>query len=239
MRIKVLFFGILKDMVGLTEETLELQPGSRLETAFNHYATQSPSLKEMAASIVMARNQQFASPSTPLAEGDEVAFLPPVSGGSPRCARELTTEPEGHFFALTREPIDTAGLRQRLLRGEDGALVTFEGTARNNTRGRPTLHLDYECYEPMALQVLSQIGCDIARSYPIGRIAIIHRLGRLRIGETSAVVAVSAPHRQPAFEAALEGINRLKRLVPIWKKEHFVDGEVWVEGQWDASVLKP
>jgi len=239
VRIKVLFFGILKDLSGLAEETLEVEPGSRLETVFNHYATEFPRLQEMAASIVMARNQQFASPSTPLAEGDEAAFLPPVSGGSPRCAHELTTEPEGHFFALTREPIDTAGLRQRLLRGEDGALVTFEGTARNNTRGRRTLHLDYECYEPMALQVLSQIGCDIARSYPIGRIGIIHRLGRLRIGETSVAVAVSAPHRQPAFEAALDGIDRLKRLVPIWKKEHFLDGEVWVQGEWDASVLKP
>ena len=239
MRIKVLFFGILKDLAGRAEEVLELEPGARLETVFNQYAARFPRLKQMAGSIVMARNQQFAAPSTALAEGDEVAFLPPVSGGSPRYSDELTVEPEGHFFALTREPIDTGELRKRLLRGQDGALVTFEGAARNNTAGRRTLHLDYECYQPMALRVLAEIGCDIARSHPIGRIGMIHRLGRLRIGETSVAVAVSAPHRQPAFQAALEGINRLKRLVPIWKQEHFVDGAVWAQGEWDPSVLKP
>lgn len=239
MHIRVLFFGVLKEVAGQAEEVLELEPGARLETVFNQYAERFPRLREMAGSIVMARNQQFAAPSTALAEGDEVAFLPPVSGGSQRYAAELTVEPEGHFFALTREAIDTAELRARLLRGEDGALVTFEGTARNNTRGRPTLHLDYECYQEMAFRVLAEMGCEIARRYPIGRIGIIHRLGRLRVGETSVAVAVSAPHRQPAFEAALEAINRLKRQVPIWKKEHFLDGEVWAAGEWDASLLKP
>lgn len=238
MRIRVLFFGILKEVAGQAEEVLELGPGARLETVFNQYAARFPRLKEMAGSIVMARNQQFAGPSTALAEGDEVAFLPPVSGGSARYTAELTVEPEGHFFALTREMIDTGELRVRLLRGEDGALVVFEGTVRNNTRGRRTLHLEYECYEEMALRVLAEMGRQIARSHPIGRIGIIHRLGRLHIGETSVAVAVSAPHRQPAFQAALEGINRLKRLVPIWKKEHFLDGESWAEGDWDASLLR-
>ena len=108
---------------------------------------------------------------------------------------------------------------------------------RNNSHGRATLYLDYECYEPMAVQVMARIGCEIARSHAIGRMAIVHRLGRLQIGETSVAVLVSAPHRKPAFEAALEGINRLKRRVPIWKKEYFADGEVWVDGEWDQSVL--
>ena len=118
----------------------------------------------------------------------------------------------------------------------EGAVVTFEGTVRNHTGGRPTLCLDYECYESMALKTIARIGLEIAGAHQVSRIAMVHRLGRLLVGETSVVVIVTAPHRRPAFEAALEGINRLKKLVPIWKKEHFVDGEVWVEGEWDRDV---
>jgi molybdopterin synthase catalytic subunit len=145
--------------------------------------------------------------------------------------------PAGHFFALTREPIDTRALAARLLRGEDGAAVHFEGVVRNNTKGRPTLFLDYDCYEPLAIRTMEEIGLDIAARHAIGRIGMVHRLGRMEIGEASVVIVVTAPHRKPAFDAALEGINRLKKLVPIWKKEYFEDGEVWVEGEWDSSVL--
>ena len=122
------------------------------------------------------------------------------------------------------------------MQGEDGAVITFEGVVRNNTKGRRTLYLDYECYEPMAIKTLDGIGRSIAESYAIDRIAMVHRLGRMQIGETSVAVIVTAAHRKAAFDAALEGINRLKRLVPIWKKEYFVDGEVWVEGEWDQDA---
>jgi molybdopterin synthase catalytic subunit len=108
---------------------------------------------------------------------------------------------------------------------------------RNNTKGRATKYLDYECYEPMAIKMMAEIGLAIASEHAIGRIALVHRLGRMEIGETSVAVVVTAPHRRPAFEAALEGINRLKRMVPIWKKEYFADGEVWVEGEWDEKLL--
>jgi len=168
-----------------------------------------------------------------LRAGDEVAFLPPVSGG----VTSSSETPEGNFYALTRDPIVTQTIAARLLRGEDGAVVHFEGVVRNNTNGRRTLYLDYEGYEVMALRVMAEIGNDIAARHAIGRMAMVHRLGRLQIGETSVAVVVTAPHRKPAFEAALESINRLKKLVPIWKKEYFEDGEVWVEGQWDDSVL--
>jgi molybdopterin synthase catalytic subunit len=114
--------------------------------------------------------------------------------------------------------------------------VTFEGTVRNNTKGRPTKCLDYEGYESMALKTMARIGREIAAGYQVERVAIVHRLGRLLIGETSVVVIVTAPHRRAAFEAALEGIDRLKKVVPIWKKEHFLDGEVWVEGAWDDRI---
>jgi molybdopterin synthase catalytic subunit len=228
----VLFFGILKDLAGKREDCLEISEGGKLADVLTEYGRRFPRIAGMAGSIVLARNQQFAAPSTPLAEGDEVALLPPVSGGS---VQEIV-DPEGHFFALTRDAIDSKALAARLLRGEDGAVVDFQGVARNNTHGRPTLYLDYECYEPMALKVMAGIGREIACSHPIGRIAMVHRLGRIEIGETSVAVVVSAPHRKPAFEAALEGIDRLKRTVPIWKKEHFEDGAVWVDGEWDPNV---
>jgi molybdopterin synthase catalytic subunit len=238
VRVKVLFFGVLKDVVGRAEDVLELAPGSRLEAVFDHYAGRHPRMREMAGSIILARNHEFSSLAAAVAEGDEVAFLPPVSGGSGRYTHEIVQKPGDHFFALTREPVDARELEFRLLRGEDGAVVTFQGVVRNNTRGRRTLYLDYECYESMAVKMMADIGCQIVRSHAIGRIAIVHRLGRMQIGETSVAVVVTAPHRKAAFAAALEGIDRLKRLVPIWKKEHFEDGEVWVEGQWDESVLR-
>lgn len=236
--IRVLFFGQLKDITGLSTDSFEAPEGADLASLFAHYAQRYPKLKALEGSIVMARNHEFASRADTLADGDEVAFLPPVSGGSSDYSREIADADTGNFFALTRLPVDTRLIRQRLLRGEDGAVVDFQGVVRNNTNGRATLWLDYECYEPMALKIMAAIGRDIAASHPIGRIAMVHRLGRMEIGETSVAVVVTAPHRRPAFEAALEGINRLKKLVPIWKKEYFAGGEVWVEGEWDESLLQ-
>src|SRR5262249_17407461 len=185
-------------------------------------------------SVVIACNQEFAAPSTKIKDGDEIAFLPPVSGGAGPEQFEIAHS--GNYFALTRHAIDSRGIIARLMTGAEGAVVTFEGSVRNNTKGRPTLCLDYECYEAMALKVMAAIGGEIAAAHAIGRIAMVHRLGRMLIGETSVAVIVTAPHRRAAFDAALEGINRLKKVVPIWKKEHFVDGEVWVEGEWDQAL---
>jgi MoaE-MoaD fusion protein len=239
MRVKVLFFGMLKDIVGSAEEQLTVADGAQLRSIFDHYASRFPRLGQLSSSIVLARNHEFSDASACVTDGDEVAFLPPVSGGSaaPELAYSHEIQDEGgHFFALTRQPIDARALVGRIVAGEDGAVVNFEGVVRNNSKGRKTLSLEYECYEPMAIKTLAAIGREIAASYPIGRIAMVHRLGRMEIGETSVAVIVTAPHRKPAFDAALEGINRLKRLVPIWKKEHFVDGEVWVEGEWDRNA---
>ncbi|MDX2149981.1 MAG: molybdopterin converting factor subunit 1 [Bryobacteraceae bacterium] len=234
MRVRVLFFGMLKEIVGRPEDALDLPPGAQVESVFDHYAAAAPPLRDLRKSIVLAHNHEFVDARTPLSDGDEVAFLPPVSGGS---SHEIS-DPGGHYFALTRQVIDTRRLQERLLRGEDGAVVAFEGVVRNNSGGRATRFLDYECYEPMALKVMAQLGLDLAASFAIGRVALVHRLGRLQIGEASVAVVVTAPHRRPAFEAALEAINRLKKIVPVWKKEHFEDGEVWVEGQWDEKVVQ-
>ncbi len=230
--VRVLFFGLLKDICGGAEARLDLPPGSTTGSVFEHYAAAFPKLRQMASSIVLARNHEFAGTREPLAEGDEVAFLPPVSGGS---LPEIE-DAEGHFFALTRDPIDPRALETRVLQGHDGAVVTFQGVVRNNTRGRETLRLEYECYEAMAIRKMAEIGREIASQHAISRIAMVHRLGTMEIGEASVVIVVAAPHRKPAFDAALEGINRLKRLVPVWKKEFFADGEVWVEGEWDENA---
>jgi MoaE-MoaD fusion protein len=233
MRVKVLFFGMLKDVTGLSEDSLEVAGGASLGSVFDHYAGRFPRLGSLSSQIVLARNQQFASPSDPVSDGDEVALLPPVSGGSgaPEAGGEL-------YVALTRDPIDPRSLEDRVRRPADGAVVVFEGVVRNNTRGRATAFLEYECYEAMALPVMAAIARELAAEFAIGRVAMVHRLGRMDIGEASVVIAVSAPHRRPAFEAALEAINRLKRTVPIWKKEHFADGEVWVEGEWDEKTAR-
>jgi molybdopterin synthase catalytic subunit len=227
----------LRDITGRSEEAIEVDAGARLDSIFDRYAGQFPRLKELRSSIVLASNHQFCDRSEVVHENDEIAFLPPVSGGSGRYTQQILDAGPGHFFALTREPIDTSAIAKELLQGVDGALVNFEGVVRNNTKGRPTEFLDYECYEPMAIKTLAEIGRELAAAHAINRIAMVHRLGRMQVGETSVAVLVTAPHRKPAFEAALEGINRLKRTVPIWKKEHFTDGEIWVEGEWDDSVL--
>ncbi len=229
---------MLRDITGRSEEAIEVDPGARLESIFERYAGEFPRLKALSSSIVLAANHQFCDRSEIVRENDEIAFLPPVSGGSGRYTQQIFDAEPGHFFALTREPIDTAAIAKQLLQGLDGAIVNFEGVVRNNTKGRATEYLDYECYEPMAIKMLAEIGRELAAAHAISRIAMVHRLGRMQVGETSVAVIATAPHRKAAFEAALDGINRLKRTVPIWKKEHFTDGEIWVEGEWDESVLK-
>jgi molybdopterin synthase catalytic subunit len=236
MRVRVLFFGVLKELAGRGSEDAEFAAGADLRAVLDHYAALSPAVGKMAGSIVVARNRAFAEPATKIAEGDEIALLPPVSGGSEDGVDGIEIEEAGNYFAITRQPIDTRRILMRLLRGGEGAVVTFEGTVRNNTGGRRTLYLDYEGYEPMALRTMAEIGRELVRAFAVERIAMAHRLGRLLVGETSVAVLATAAHRRPAFEAALAGIDRLKQRVPIWKKEHFADGEAWVEGAWGPNV---
>jgi MoaE-MoaD fusion protein len=233
MRVRVLFFGVLKDLVGCAEDALDVPSGSTLQDVFERYSERFETLRGRRSSVLFARNQEFAAPGTLLADNDEVAFLPPVSGGS-NMAAEAKAQ---NIFAITRTPIDSQALARSLQRPEDGAIVIFEGVVRNNTKGRPTAYLDYEAYEPMALAQMRQIGQEILAEFELGRIGIVHRLGRLQIGEASVVIIASAPHRRPAFEAALKAIDRLKREAPIWKKEYFEDGAIWVDGEWDDSLL--
>jgi len=244
--VRVLFFGVLQEITGIRSEEIEIAPGATLGGLFERYAERFETLRESRSSILLARNREFAKADTELEDNDEVAFLPPVSGGSDPAQGEAPREPfggteireeAGHLFALTRQAIESARLAREMQRPEDGAVIVFEGVVRNNTKGRRTQYLEYECYEPMALAGMAAIGREIAAQYAVGRVAMVHRLGRLEIGEASVAIVVSAPHRKPAFDAALEGINRLKREVPIWKKEYFEDGALWVDGEWDDRLL--
>ncbi len=226
---------MLKDATGVEETVLELPEGATAEEAFAAAAARWPELGRRRRSTVIAVNQRYALPADVLREGDEVAFLPPVSGGHDGWLR-AEEDPAGHFFALTRDPIDVEALRRRVAQPQDGAVVVFEGIVRDHSGNRRTLFLDYECYEPMAIRELSRLGREIAARHAVSRVAIVHRLGRMEIGEASVAIAVAAPHRRAAFDAAREAIDRLKKEVPIWKKEHFEDGAVWVEGEWDPSI---
>lgn len=233
MRIRVLFFGVLKDLVGCADDTIEVAAGTSVGDIFEQYSERFETLRGKRSSILFARNQEFTVPSALLADHDEVAFLPPVSGGSENPA--AVKEP--HVFSLVRAPIDAEALAQHLQRPESGAVVTFEGVVRNNTKGRPTLYLDYEGYEPLAVARMKQIGLEILSQFDLGGIGIVHRLGRLQVGEASVAIVTTAAHRRPAYDASMLAIDRLKREVPIWKKEYFEDGAVWVEGAWDEALL--
>jgi molybdopterin converting factor subunit 1 len=227
MRIRVLFFGRLKDITGCAEDWAELDDGAHLEDLFTRYGRQFPALAAFRPSLVASVNEEFAEWRVALRAGDEVAFLPPVSGGS--SAKPITAAPDV-ICEFVREPIRAAEIVAALKAPADGAVVVFDGIVRNHSSGRETLYLEYEAYEAMALKKMRAIGEQTRKQFHVHRVAIVHRLGKLDIGETSVFIAVSSPHRAAAFDACRFAIDSLKTTVPIWKKEFFRDGAVWVEG---------
>jgi molybdopterin synthase catalytic subunit len=167
-----------------------------------------------------------------LRDGDEVALLPPVSGG---CAADLSSATGA--VALVRERIDSPSLVAAIKQGEDGAVVVFDGIVRNHTRGRRTLYLVYEAYEEMALRRMRALVQETITVHGVRQVTIVHRLGQLQVGETSVLIAVASGHRAQAFESCRWLIDTLKKTVPIWKKEHFEDGAVWADGEPFPSEL--
>jgi MoaE-MoaD fusion protein len=239
--VRVLFFGAARDVVGKEEINLSIESGSDAAHTFEQLLTAHPALSRFGKSLLLAVNQEYAEPNREVHEGDELAVFPPVSGGSTGSAdvppsagsadvpsaSTITSD----FFELTTHPIDVGAVARRVVLPECGATVTLDGYAREWTKGRRTLYLVYEAYEQMALREMKRLGRQAHEKFDIAHIGIVHRTGRLEIGETSVVIAVSAPHRRAAFEACEWAIRELKRTVPIWKKEVFEDGEVWVEGE--------
>ena len=230
MRVRILFFGILREMVGKSVDLIDLPEGASVRDALARYESQVPKLKELLSSLALAVNQQYAGPDKKLSADDEVALLPPVSGGAPDAAGEQSAG-RRRYALIVRGVIDTQRTVAGIKRGEDGATVVFEGVVRNQTRGRNTLYLDYEAYEEMALEQLESLADQALQRFQIRDVAIVHRLGRLEIGETSVLIAVVSAHRAAAFEACRWLIDTLKRTVPIWKKEYFEDGAVWADGE--------
>jgi molybdopterin converting factor subunit 1 len=227
MQVRVLFFGRLKDIVGKSEESADLSEGARVEDLFARYGRSFPELAQFRSSVVASVNQEFAEWRAPLSSGDEVAFLPPVSGGSTPAGATVGE----NLCVLVRNRIDTAEIFEKLKAPPDGAVVVFEGIVRNHSGNRATLYLEYEAYEAMALAKMREIGEQMREKFSIRRFAMVHRLGRLEIGETSVLVVVCSAHRAAAFDACRFGIDTLKSTVPIWKKEFFRDGAAWAEGE--------
>ena len=224
MRVRVLFFGMLKEAAGKQSETLELPEGSAVTTLLEHYGARVPRLREMLASVAVAVNQQYSGAETKLKAEDEVALLPPVSGGSEALKSR-------RYATIVRDPIDTEKVLGSVKRGEDGAAVVFEGVVRNQSRGRRTLYLEYEAYEEMARQQMNLLAEQALKQFSVRDVRLVHRLGRLEIGEISVLIVVVSAHRAAAFDACRWLIDTLKRSVPIWKKEHFEDGAVWADGE--------
>ena len=225
MNIEVLLFARLRELVGQDRVMVHRQELLTVRDVWDGLRAQYPQVDGLGKSLLISVNQEFASWDSPVREGDELAFFPPVSGGA-----EIDNP-----IQIVRSPILVEPLVARLQQPEDGAVVVFEGIVRNNTRGRSTLYLEYEGYEPMALKKMKEIEEDARGRWPVNRIGIVHRLGRLEIGEASVVIVVTSAHRKAAFEACHYAIDTLKKAVPIWKKEFFADGEVWVEGDTSSS----
>jgi molybdopterin synthase catalytic subunit len=226
MQLRVLCFGRLRELIA-PEIAAELSSPATVADLWRSLREQHPALAAYDGAIAVAVNQSFASLSTLLAEGDEVALLPPVSGGSEEPELPLISAHAG----LQREPIDAAPLLAQIKDGEDGAVCLFDGIVRNHSRNRRTLYLEYEAYPAMALAGMETLAQEALAGFPIRDVRIVHRVGRLEIGETSIIIAVASAHRAAAFDACRWIIDSLKRTVPVWKKEIFEDGAIWADGE--------
>ncbi|HYM63218.1 MAG TPA: molybdenum cofactor biosynthesis protein MoaE [Gaiellaceae bacterium] len=211
MRVVVRLFAGLRERAGTGEQQVELAEGA---VAADVWALLRDRLGDRPEGLVLAVNRRYAAEDTPLSDGDEVALIPPVSGGSP--------------VRLTADPIDLAAVAAEVADDRAGAIATFSGTTRVESRGRSVRHLDYEAYTEMAEQVMTDLVEALKGKYDLCDVGIVHRTGRVGIGETSVAIAVSAPHRGDALAACAEAIDTLKQTVPLWKKEAYEGGEEWI-----------
>ncbi|MBM3934713.1 MAG: molybdopterin converting factor subunit 1 [SAR202 cluster bacterium] len=239
MQVKVRLFASYREKAGRPEVELDLPDGATAGDAAREVVRRYPRVTGDPSKLVIAVNHEYATHAAPLRHGDEVALIPPVSGGSGETSPSSpptgeTTE--GVFVLITDAPLDPEALTERVRRDSAGAVVTFLGTTRDNSIGRKVLHLEYEAYRPMADNKLAEIIAEMRARWPLEVVAIAHRLGRLEISEISLVVAVSSPHRKDAFAACMYSVDRIKQTVPIWKKEFFVGGEVWIESPEDVAM---
>ena len=225
MRVQLLPFGVLKDC--LSEAPLELPAEtsvSDLLALLRERLQAQPAIAQLLGRIAVSVNAEYAQSGQILQEGDLVGLLPPVSGGSIELSSPMRTY-------LTRDAISADELIAAAKQGSDGAVVVFDGIVRDNTRGRRTLYLDYEAYEEMAERQIAELAGQAVERFGVRGVTLVHRLGRLEIGETSVLIVVASAHRGAAFEACRWLIDTLKKTGPIWKKETFADGVVWADGE--------
>ena len=226
MRIQVLCFGRLRELLA-PEIAVELSFPATAGDLWRSLRQQYPALAPYEGAVAIAVNQSFASPSTALGPGDQVALLPPVSGGLGGPGLPLASA----HARLQRGPIDSAALLARIKAAEDGAACLFDGIVRNHTRNRRTLYLEYDSYPAMALAEMERLALQALALFPVRDVHIVHRVGRLEIGDSSVVIVVASAHRAAAFDACRWIIDALKKTVPIWKKEFFADGATWADGE--------
>jgi molybdopterin synthase catalytic subunit/molybdopterin converting factor small subunit len=226
IHVRLLSFGSLRTVFPEGGAWRELEAGESVAGLLTKLSEEGILADAVLRSAAIAVNHSYAAPDQVLADGDEIAILPPVSGGTESDPAESLPN-----IALVREAIDAAAIERAIKAGADGAVCIFDGIVRNHTRGRQTLHLDYEAYEEMALKQMHLLRTEAIEHFGVREVAIVHRLGRLFVGETSIFIAVASAHRGAAFEACRWVIDTLKKTVPIWKKEQFVDGAVWADGE--------
>jgi MoaE-MoaD fusion protein len=219
-RFTLKLFATLRERAHAAELVRDFPDGTTVEEIWKHLVGEFPALGGHHDSVGFAVNQEYVEGDFKPHQGDEIAFIPPVSGGAPESRIGRIT--------IGRAPIDVAALEREVADPAAGAIVSFTGTTRRDNAGRIVLRLEYEAYEPMALSEMRKLASEAIAKWKIVRIAIAHRIGVVEIGETSVAIAVSAAHRGEAFEACRFAIDRLKEVVPIWKKEHFEGGEIWI-----------
>ena len=221
MQVRLLFFASIKDIVGARQIDVEIPTGTTVGKLLGMLEEKYPRIAGYRSILLTSVNEEYANPETIISDGDEVAIFPPVSGGAV----------QSEFYRITHDAIDARAIASQLQRPEAGAICIFEGIVRNNSKGKTTRYLEYEGYETMALTKMEEIGGFVRKAWDIDAVGIVHRLGRLEIGETSVAIIITSAHRRASFDACEYAIDKLKKVVPIWKKEFFEDGEVWIEGQ--------
>ncbi|SEG32441.1 molybdopterin synthase subunit MoaE /molybdopterin synthase subunit MoaD [Bryocella elongata] len=229
IHVRLLSFGPLRSSLPEGGAVCELPAGARVSELLETLTADGTLTARMLTSAAIAVNQEYAKRDHALSDGDEVAILPPVSGGLDEA--EVQAEVKAPKIFLTHDVIDAKAVSEGLVAGSDGAAVIFDGVVRDNTRGRKTLYLDYEAYPEMALKQMHLLREEAIEHYGARDVAIAHRLGRIEIGESSVIIAVVSPHRAQAFAACRFVIDTLKKTVPIWKREQFADGAVWADGE--------
>ena len=220
--IRLRHFAVVRETIGATDETVSYEERPTAVQVFTDLASAHPALEGFRNSLMFMVNQEYADPDVLLNDGDEVAFIPPVSGGAPV-----------RLFRVTADPLDARETERAVRDPGCGAVITFTGEVRDTARGQDVTALDYEAYNEAAQRMMATIADEIEQEFGVDRIAIVHRTGLLNPGDASVVISVASPHRDEAFKAARHAIERLKQIVPIWKKEHYVDGATWIGSEAD------